>query len=99
MEIKIKVGVAEYKQLRGMAKEASTEVKVIASGIVKAYLNGDLLTGKERLCQGKRIRDQFGVVYRSIDVASEALGLHRRLVKMVLEGKRGQTGGYRFEYC
>lgn len=40
---------------------------------------------------------QYGVRYPSLKAAARRLGLHERLIRLVLEGKRKHTGGFQFE--
>lgn len=67
------------------------------------YLEANARAGKNRrgkkylLPRKSKIVNQYGVTFDSIEQACEHLGLNERLVRLVLEGKRGHTGGYTFK--
>lgn len=70
------------------------------------YLEANRKVGEKR--RGTRYRakwrparcaiyNQYGIRYCSIKRAAVELGLHERLIRLVLEGKRKHTQGYQFQ--
>lgn len=77
--------------------EKNRERYVAANQVGAAKKRGKKYKQNAKKASKSALYNQFGIRYHSIEHAALKLGLHERLIRLVLEGKRKHTGGYQFQ--